>query len=336
MGKVIRIGLDTSKHVFVVHGVDGEGHGVLRRELTRGQVERFFAKLEPTLVGLEACGASHHWGRVLQRLGHTVRLIPPQYVKPYVKRNKNDKIDAEAICEALGRPSMRFVAIKTADEQAALMMLSVRELLIKQRTMLINAIRGHAAEFGVVGAKGASKVSEVLARATECVPALACKLLGVLAGELATLEGRLCQLDKQLMAWHRSNELSQLLTTIPGIGPISAVTMVLKVPDARVFRSARHFAAWIGLTPRESSTAGRQRLGGISREGDETLRRLLVVGATAVIKVADKPGRGSEWLRKLLGRKPPKVAAVALANKMARIAWAMMVSGEAYRGQQAA
>jgi transposase len=336
MGKVIRIGLDTSKHVFQVHGVDSEEGVVLRRQLKRSQVADFFAGLEPCLIGLEACGGAHHWARVLQCLGHDVRLLPPQYVKPYVKRSKSDKIDAEAICEALGRPSMRFVPIKSEAEQAALMLLGVRDLLVKQRTMLSNAMRGYAAEFGVIGAKGWARVAELLARAKEGLPLPAYELLGVLAGELVRIEAELRRLDRQLMAWHKRHALSQLLATIPGVGPITAVTMVLKVPDPGVFRSARHFAAWVGLTPRENSTAGRQRLGKISREGDETLRRLLVVGATAVIKVAQRPGRGSDWLRALLARKPPKLAAVALANKMARIIWAMMVSGEVYRRPQAA
>jgi transposase len=336
MDKVIRVGLDTSKHLFQVHGIDAEEKAVLRRQLRRGDVERYFAALPATLIGLEACGASHHWARVLRALGHEVRLLPPQYVKAYVKRNTNDKIDAEAICEALGRPSMRFVPIKTEEEQAGLMLLGVRDLLVKQRTMLVNAIRGHAAEFGVVGAKGVSKVTVVLERAAACVPPLAMEMLSVLASQLEALEARLRLIEGQLMAWHRHNEVSQRLATIPGVGPITAMTLALKVPDASVFRSARHFAAWIGLTPRDHSTAGRQRLGRISRQGDETLRRLLVVGATAVIKVADKPGRASDWLRELLARKAPKLAAVALANKMARIAWAMMVSGQAYRRPQAA
>lgn len=332
MEQVIRVGLDTSKHVFQVHGVDRMERVVLRRQLHRSQVEKFFAALPPTVVGLEACGASHYWARVLRDQGHEVRLIPPQYVKAYVKRGKNDRIDAEAICEAMGRPSMRFVPVKSADEQAAAMLLSVRDLLVKQRTMLVNAIRGHAAEFGVIGAKGASRIVDVLERAREALPKLAWDLLAVLAGQLEVLEIQLGKIEKQLRAWHRENERSQRLATMPGIGPVGAMTMVLRVPDPTVFRSGRHFASWIGLTPREHSTAGRQRLGKISREGDEALRRLLVVGATSVIKQAQR-GRGPAWLLALLKRRPAKVAAVALANKMARIAWAMMVSGEAYRAR---
>jgi transposase len=332
MSEVIRVGLDTSKHVFQVHGVDWSERAVLRRQLSRGQVEGFFAKLAPTLVGLEACGASHHWARVLRALGHEVRLVPPQYVKAYVKRGKNDRIDAEAICEAMSRPGMRFVPVKSADEQAAAMLLSVRDMLVKQRTMLVNAIRSHAAEFGVIGAKGVARVSEVLARARESVPVLAWDLLAVLAGQLEALEIQLAQTDKQLRTWHRENERSRRLATMPGLGPVGAMTMVLRVPDPTVFCSGRHFASWIGLTPREHSTAGRQRLGKISRQGDEALRRLLVLGATSVIKLAQR-GKGPAWLLALLKRRPAKVVAVALANKMARIAWAMMVRGEAYRAR---
>jgi transposase len=330
MGEVIRIGLDTSKHVFQVHGIDGSERVVLSRQLGRGQVEKFFAAVAPTMVGLEACGASHYWARVLSELGHAVRLLPPQYVKAYVKRGKNDRIDAEAICEAMSRPSMRFVPVKSADEQAAAMLLSVRDLLVKQRTMLVNAIRGHAAEFGVIGAKGVARVIDVLARARESLPPLAWELLSTLAVQLEALDVQLSQLDKQLRTWHRQNECSRRLATMPGIGPVGAMTMVLRVPDPTVFRSGRHFASWIGLTPREHSTAGRQRIGKISRAGDEALRRLLVVGATSVIKQAQR-GRGPVWLLALLKRRPAKVVAVALANKMARIAWAMMVSGQAYR-----
>jgi transposase len=333
---IIRIGLDTSKHVFQVHGVDEREQSVLRRQVRRSEVEKFFRKLPPTRIALEACGAAHHWARVLRGLGHEVVLIPPQYIKPYVKRGKNDAIDAAAICEAMSRPGMRFVPVKSSDEQAALMLLKVRDLLIKQRTMLVNAIRGHAAEFGVIGAKGPQKIAVLLQRigADANLPALAREMLGNLAGQLAALEARLQGLETKLMAQHKADPRSRLLATIPGIGPIGAVSFALKVPDATVFRSGRHFAAWLGITPREHSTAGRQRLGKISRQGDEGLRRLLVLGATAVIQQA-KSGRASPWLLQLLARKPRKLAAVALANKMARIIRAMLVSGELYRRPQA-
>ncbi len=336
--RIIRIGLDTSKHVFQVHGVDENEQPVLRRQLRRSEVEKFFAKLAPSRIGLEACGASHYWARILRSLGHAAVLLPPQYVKPYVKRGKNDRIDAAAICEAMSRPGMRFVPVKTAERQAALMVLRVRDLLIKQRTMLSNAIRGHAAEFGLVAAKGPVKMSELLQRAhaeEAGVPALAREMLSLLANQLDALEARLKALETQLVAWHRQDPVSQCLATQPGIGPIGAVSFALKVTDPQGFRSARHFAAWLGLTPKEHSTGGRRRPGRISRQGDETLRRLLVLGATARIRFA-KAGRASPWLMNLLARRPKKLAAVALANKMARVLWAMMVSGETYRQPQQA
>ena len=329
---IIRVGLDTSKHVFQLHGVDAHEQAVLRRQLRRGAVEKFFAKLAPTRVGIEACGASHHWARRLRGLGHAVLLMPPQYIKPYVKRGKNDAIDAEAICEAMSRPTMRFVPVKTAEQQAALTMLGVRDLLVKQRTMLINALHGHAAEFGVTAAKGPQQVGELLRRLAsgEGVPALAREMLAMLAGQIEAVNAKLKAIEARLMAWHRQDQTSQCLATIPGIGPIGGVSFALKVPDAKVFRSGRHFAAWVGITPREDSTAGKHRPGRISRAGDEDLRRLLVLGATAVIQQA-KAGRAAPWLLEMLARKPKKLAAVALANKMARIIWAMMVSGETYR-----
>ena len=312
---IIRIGLDTSKHVFQIHGVGENEKPVLRRQLRRSEVEKFFAKLPPTRIGIEA----------------------PQYIKAYVKRGKSDAIDAAAICEAMSRPTMRFVPVKTAEQQAALAMLGVRDLLVKQRTMLINAIRGHAAEFGVTVAKGPQQMRELLRRLAtgEGVPVLAREMLGVLAGQLEALNAKLKAIETRLMAWHRQDQTSQCLATAPGIGPIGGVSFTLKVPDAKAFRSGRHFAAWVGITPRENSTAGKHRPGKISREGDESLRRLLVLGATAVIQQA-KSGRAAPWLLGLLARKPKKLVAVALANKMARIIWAMMVSGETYRRPQEA
>jgi transposase len=328
--------MDTAKHVFELHGVDEREQPVLRRRLGRKEVERFFAGLAPTRIGLEACGAAHYWARVLQGLGHAVVLLPPQYIKPYVKRGKNDALDAEAICEAMSRPNMRFVPVKSAAQQAALMLLKTRDLLVKQRTMLINAMRGHAAEFGVIAAKGTAKVSELLQRAEDAaagVPDLALEMLRLLADQLAAIEARLKTIEAKLLAWHRADPVSQCLASQPGIGPIGAVSFALKVTDPKAFRSGRHFAAWLGLTPKENATGGRSRPGRISRQGDESLRRLLVLGATTVIQFA-KPGRSSVWLLQLLARRPRKLAAVALANKMARILWAMMVSGELYRRPQ--
>jgi transposase len=331
---IIRIGLDTSKHVFQLHGVNALERVVLRRQLRRAQMEPFFAALPPAVIGLEACGASHHWARRLSALGHEVRLLPPQYVKPYVRRGKSDSLDAEAICEAMSRPNMRFVPVKSEEQQAGAMLLKVREGVVKQRTMLINAIRGHAAEFGVIAAKGACRVKELLARAEAELPALAFRLLSHLVAQLEATEATLTAVGAELMAWHRSNALSRRLAGIPGVGPIGAMALVLRVPDPAAFTSARGFAAWAGLTPRLSGTAGRHRPGRVSKAGDEMLRRLLVLGATAMIRQA-KQGKGSPWLLGLLARKPPKLAAVALANKTARIAWAMMVSGAAYRGAPA-
>ena len=332
------ISVDTSKHVFTLHGVGDRGEVVLRRELRRQQLEGFFAKLPPTEVVLEACGGSHHWGRVLMALGHRVRLIPPQYVKPFVKRNKNDRADAEAMCEAAARPGINFVPVKSAEQQAAAMVLSVRELLVKQHTQLVNAVRGHAAEFGVIAAKGTGHVEPLLARIADdpAVPEPARAMFAELGGRIAELSVRLTALDRDLARLHRSNPVSQLLAEIPGVGPISALSFALTV-DVSQFRSGRHLAAWLGLTPKQKSTAGKPRLGGISRQGNERLRQLLVLGATAVVRTV-KPGsrHASAWLLGLLQRRPRKLAAVALANKMARVVWAMMTSGEAYRPATAA
>jgi transposase len=335
MTKLARIGIDTSKSVFQLHGVDEKEQAVLRKQLRRRQFVVFFAKLEPTLVGLEACGASHPWARELQQLGHQVMLIPPQYVKPYVGRNKNDKTDAEAVCEAMSRPKVqeRLVAIKSVEQSAAQMLLGVRESLVKRRTQLTNTIRGHAAEFGLVAAKGLDKIEPLLARiaADTGLPALTKEMFAVLGREYAELGPRIAQIDNKMLAFHRSNEVARRLMEVPAIGPIGACLLVTKIVDPHAFRSARRCAAWIGLTPKDHSTAGKQRLGGITRAGDERLRAVLVSGATTCIQHArNRRGRPSPWLVELLKRKPPKVAAVALANKTARIAWKIMTSGERY------
>ena len=339
MNDLIRIGMDTSKSVFVLRGVNAAERPVLRKRLRRRQVIDFFAKLPPTQVGMEACGGAHHWARELEAVGHEVKLLPAQRVKPYVARNKNDTADAEAICEAMSRPRMTFVPVKTAEQQAALMLVGMRDQLVARRTQLSNTIRGYAAEFGVVAAKGLEKIEPLLARiaADESLPALARELFAALGADYAELKPKLRKLEAQLLAWHRQNELSRRLAEIPSVGPIGAALMVMKVVNPRAFRSGRDFAAWLGLTPKDHSTAGKQRLGVITRAGDETLRRVLVLGATAVIQqVRNGRGYSSPWLLALLGRKPPKLAAVALANKTARIAWKLMVSGERYRGARAA
>ena len=333
MTKIIRIGMDTSKSVFVLHGVDAAEKPVLRRKLRRGQVLDFFAKLEPTKIGLEACGGAHYWARELTGLGHEVVLLPPQYVKAYLKRGKNDAADAEAICEAMSRPTMRFVPVKSVQQQAALMLAGTREGLIARRTQLTNTIRGYAAEFGLTAAKGLDKIEPLLARIAteERLPWLAKEMFAVYAKEYAQLKGQIEKIEAKLMAWHKHNELSRRLAEIPSIGPVGGSLMTMKVVDPHAYRSGRDFSAWIGLTPKDHSTAGKTRLGVITRAGDETLRSVLVAGATAVIQqVRRGKGHYSPWLVELVKRKPPKLAAVALANKTARIAWKLMVSGERY------
>jgi transposase len=331
--QIIRIGMDTSKHVFQLHGVNPAEEPVLRKKLRRQDMITFFEKLPPTVIGIEACGGSHHWARLLQSLGHQVKMIAPQFVKPYVKRGKNDAADAEALCEAMSRPTMRFVPVKTCEQQAALMLVGLRDRLIRQRTQLANAIRGYAAEFGLIAAKGMCRIEPLLERikVDETVPTLARELFEIHAREYAQLQAQLEEVEDRLMAWHRTNECSQRLAKIPGVGPIGASMLMMKTPAPEAFRSARHFAAWLGLTPKDHSTAGKVRLGVITRAGDEALRSVLVVGATAILQQVRR-GRvaASPWLVELLRRKPPKLAAVALANKIARVAWKLMVSGEPY------
>jgi transposase len=331
--QIIRIGMDTSKNFFQLHGVDAAERPVLRKKLRRNEVLAFFAKLAPTVIGMEACGAAHYWARELRKLGHEVRLMAPQHVKAYVKRNKNDGRDAEALCEAMSRPTMQFVPVKTEEQQAALMLAGVRQQLIARRTQLSNAIRGYAAEFGLTAAKGLDKIEPLLARIAQdtTVPELARELFAIHGQDYAQLQSKLKALDAKLLAWHRANATSRRLAQIPGVGPIGATALVMKTPDPCTFPSGRHFAAWLGLTPKDHSTAGKTRLGKITRAGDEALRSLLVAGATAVIQqVRRRRGHPSPWLLDLLNRKPPKLAAVALANKIARIAWKLMTTGEMY------
>ena len=330
--QVSRIGMDTSKHFFQRHGVNAAEKVVLRKKLRRKDMVAFFKALAPTVIGIEACGAAHYLARLLGPFGHEVRLIAPQLVKPYVKRGKNDGADAEALCEAISRPTMRFVPVKTTEQQAALMMVGLRDRLIRNRTQLSNSIRGYAAEFGFTATKGKAHLVTLLERiqADESVPALARELFAAQAAEYARLQAQIDEVDAKLMAWHKANECSRRLAKIPSVGPIGAVLLMMKTPAPELFRSGREFAAWIGLTPKDHSTAGRVRLGGITRAGDEALRSVLVVGATSIIQHVRRGGRGSPWIVDLLKRKPPKLAAVALANKMARIAWKLMVTGESY------
>lgn len=335
MEQIIRIGMDTSKNVFQLHGVNAAEQPILRRKFSRREMVKFFEKVPPTTIALEACGGSHHWARLLSSFGHEVKLIAPQLAKPYVKRGKNDAADAEALCEAMSRPTMRFVPVKTADQQAALMLVGMRERLIRNRTQLANAIRGFAMEFGIVAAKGMCRIEPLLERIADdrSLPDLARELFAMHGDEYRDLLSEIKLIEEKLMDLHRTDECSRRLAEIPGVGPVGASLLMMKTPDPRMFKSGRDFAAWIGLTPKDHSTAGKVRLGVITRAGDEMLRSILVVGATALLQHvrAGRSKHASRWLTELLQRKKPKLVAVALANKIARIAWKLMVSGETYR-----
>ena len=333
--QITTIGLDLAKSVFQVHGVDMIGKVIVAKQLRRGQVLGFFSKLTPCLVGMEACSTAHHWARELIKFGHIVRLIPPAYVKPYVRRGKNDAADAAAICEAVTRPSMRFVAVKSIDQQGALMVHRCRDLLIRQRTQLINALRGHLAKLGLIAAEGREGVAALIALVRdETRAALPKPMRGALLALIAQLEDLHVQigtLEKSIHELHRASGASRRLETIPGIGVIGASAIAATITDPSVFKSGRDLAAWIGLVPRQNSSGGKERLGHISKQGDRTLRRLLVLGAAAVLRHARVHPEKHPWLMRLLARRPAKVAMIALANKMARIAWAVLAKGETYR-----
>ena len=336
MQTVTTVGLDFAKSVFQAHCIDADNVVVMRQQLRRSRVLGFFMKLSPCLVGIEACASSHHWSRQLQALGHAVRLMPPAYVKPYLKRQKNDAADAEAICEAVRRPNMRFVATKTPDQQACLMLHRTRHLFIRHQTSLINAIRAHLAEFGIVapvGRNGVEVLLDVVADPDDGrVPEIARQCLAALGNQLQSLKAQILEFDRRINAWHRSSETSRRLDDLPGVGPALATALVASVPDPRVFRSGRDFSAWIGLVPKQNSSGGKERLGNITKQGDRYLRSLFCAGALAVIRYAKIHGtRYRPWLSKLLERRPTKVAAIALANKIARMAWAMMAKNESYR-----
>jgi transposase len=332
--QVTTIGIDLAKNVFQVHGVDATGKVVIAKKLRRSQVLPLFESLPRCLIGMEACATSHHWARELKALGHEVRLMPASYVKAYVKRGKNDAADAAAICEAVTRPSMRFVAIKSAEQQAVLMLHRTRDLLVRQRTQLINAMRAHLAELGLIAARGREGLQTligVVRDSTSGLPDLARRALQIILDQLAAVGQQIGEIERHIHAQHRASEASRRLETIPGIGVMGATAIAATVPDPTVFKSGREFAAWIGLVPRQNSSGGKERLGSISKQGDRYLRRLLVVGATAVIRHARTHPDKHPWLTRLLARRPAKVAAVALANKMARIAWAVLAKGESYR-----
>ena len=336
MQTVTTIGLDIAKSVFQVHGIDAEDKVILRRQLKRRYVIAFFQKLPPCLVGIEACASSHYWSRELQACGHTVRLMPPAYVKPYVKRHKNDAADAEAICEAVTRANMRFVATKTAEQQSCLTLHRTRHLFIRQQTSVINAIRAHLAEFGIVAPVGRSGVEQLLGvvadASDERLPDVARACIAVLGTQLRTLKAQILEFDRMIRTWHRSSEVSRRLDDIPGVGPALATALVASIADPKMFRSGRDFSAWIGLVPKQNSSGGKDRLGSISKRGDRYLRSLFTTGALAVIRYAKIHGtKHRPWLTALLARRPTKVAAIALANKIARMAWAMMAKGEGYK-----
>jgi transposase len=333
---ITTIGIDLAKSVIQLHGVDARGEVVFRRKLRRSAVLDFLRDLPPCLIGLEACATAHFWGREISALGHEVRLIPPAYVKPYVRRQKNDAADAEAICEAVTRPHMRFVPIKSAERQGVLMLHRARDLLMRQRTMTLNAVRAHLAEFGIITAQGPHKIltliREIQAGEVPGLPQIAAAALESLATQLDCLAGEIRRLERRLMAWHRADETSQRLETIPGVGIITATALSASIPDPAVFRSGRQFAAFLGLVPRQHSSGGKDRLGRISKMGDGYLRRLLVVGATSVVRRADgNTSATGAWVRSLLERKPARLATVAVANKTARIAWAVLARSETYR-----
>lgn len=329
--QITTIGVDLAKHVFQLHGIGPDGHVLLRQKLRRSQMITFFAKLPPCLVGMEACATAHHWARQLRALGHQVRLMPAHYVKAYIKRGKNDAADAEAICEAVTRPTMRFVAIKTKEQQAVLVMHRTRELLVRQRTQTINALRGLLGEFGISEPQGIWHVGRLQAHLEEdTVPEPGRQILMLLVEQLNHVEKLVAQVDAEIRAWHRSNPVSQRLAKIPGVGPLIASAIAATVADASLFRSGREFAAWLGLVPRQKSTGGKQRLGRITHQGDAYIRRLLIIGAQSALQ-RSKEIKENDWVQRLLSRCARLKVAVALANKTARVVWALMKTGDTYR-----
>jgi transposase len=341
VSQVTTIGLDIAKNVFHAHGASARGEAVFSRKLSRGKLLDFFARQPACLVAMEACSGAHHWARELTRLGHEVRLIPPVYVKPFVKRHKNDALDAEAICEAAQRPGMRFVTVKSEEQQAAGMVFRTRDLLVRQRTQLVNALRGHLAEYGWVAPRGLAQVAMLADLLDEeemasSLPDAARAMLRVMTDMLAELDGRIADLDKEIARRAREDEMARRLMTIPGIGPIAATAIVALAPPAETFAKGRDFAAWLGLAPLQHSTGGKQKLGRISKMGERTIRRLLIIGGSSVVRHAAIRGApAGSWLERMLARKPRMLVSVALANKMARTAWALMTRNEDYRAPAA-
>lgn len=334
MNKFIRIGVDLAKNYFQVHALPSEGGPAVRRKLSRRTIREFFSQIEPCRIGMEACGSAHYWAREFKAMGHDVSLMPPAYTKPYVKRGKNDAVDAEAICEAVSRPGMRFVPIKSADQQATLMLHKTRDLLIKQQTMNVNALRSHLAEVGIVAAKGIGRVRELLELAeTEItLPRGTRSVVKVLARQIEELDKSINDLEKEISNTHSQSEMSQLLVEAPGVGKLVATAIVASVPDPGVFETGRDFAAWLGLTPRQNSSGGKHTLGAISKAGNRYIRKLLVLGATSILNIVSRrKGALRDWIAGLLAKKPARLVTVALANKLARIIWAMMKTGESFR-----
>jgi transposase len=336
---VSTIGLDIAKHVFQAHGADASGQAVFRKKITRTKLIDFLASQPRCLVALEACGGAHYWGREISKLGHTVRLIPPSYVKPFVKRQKYDAADPEAICEASQRPSMRFVAIKDEEQQANGVVFRARDVLVRQRTQCINALRGHLTEYGWVVPKGTSHMATLIDQIEDpncSLPKSACAVLAVLVTTLKSLEENIAILDAEISRRSREDAIARRLMTIPGVGPISATAIAALAPPVETFRTSRDFAAWLGLTPLQRSTGGKQRLGATSKMGERTIRRLLIIGASAVVSQARRRGApAGSWLARMLVRKPRMLVMVALANKTARIIWALLAKGEVYRAPAA-
>jgi transposase len=331
--------LDLAKNVFQVHGADASGAVLFRKKLRRHQLLTFFAGQKPCTVAMEACGSAHHWAREIGKLGHAIRLIPPAYVKPFVKRQKNDAADAEAICEAAQRPTMRFVAPKSEQTQAAALVFRARDLLVKQRTQIINALRGHLAEFGLIVAKGPAYVSQlvrIVEDPDEPIPEIARPVLQMLVETLHRLDKQIVGLDQEVAQRAKENETARRLMTIPGVGPVTAVALAALAPPAETFKRGRDFAAWVGLTPLQHSTGGKQKLGATSKMGERTLRRLLIIGASAVVSWAARNGApAGSWMARMVARKPPMLVRVALANKMARTVWALMARGGVYQAPAA-